>query len=85
MLVTEASKKAQKVILDQVSCIYYLVQFQKDKGATIQAFIDLDSKINTMTPAYAKELGLQVQKTDVGAQKINGSSLKIFGMVIADF
>ena len=34
--VTGASKEAQEVIvLDRVPCIYYLVQFQKDKGAII--------------------------------------------------
>ena len=38
-----------------------------------------------MTPAYAKQLGFQVQKTDVKAQKINGSLLKTFEMVIANF
>ena len=26
------AKVAQKVILDQVPCIYYLVEFQKNKG-----------------------------------------------------
>ena len=62
-----ASKEAQKVILDQVACIYYPVQFRKNKRATIWALIDLGSKVNTMTPAYAKQLGLQVQRTDVGA------------------
>ena len=59
-LVTEASKEAQEVILDRVPCIDYLVQFQKDKGATIWALINSDSKVNAMTPAYAKQLGLQV-------------------------
>ena len=38
-----------------------------------------------MTPAYAKQLKLQVWKTDVGAQKIDGSLLRTFGMVIAGF
>ena len=56
--VTEASKEAHKVILDRVPCIYYPVQFRKDKGAIIRALIDLGSKVNTMTPAYAKQLGL---------------------------
>ena len=37
-----------------------------------------------MTPAYTKQLGL-LQKLDIGAQKINGSSLRTFGIVIADF
>ena len=38
--------------------IHYPVQFQKDKEATIWALIDLDSKINMITPAYTKQLGL---------------------------
>ena len=38
-----------------------------------------------MTPAYTTKLGLWVWKTDVRAQKIDGSSLRIFGMVIAGF
>ena len=83
--VTEANKEAQKVILDRLPCIHYPVQFRKDKGATIRAFIDSSSKVNAMTPAYAKHPGLQVRKTNVGAQKINGSSLRTFGMVIAGF
>ena len=61
------------------------MQCQKDKGATIWALINLDSKVNAMTPAYAKQLGFQVQKTDVRAQKIDGSSLKTFEIIIAGF
>ena len=38
-----------------------------------------------MTPAYAKQLGLQVRKTNIEAQKIDGSLLRTFGIVIADF
>ena len=82
---TGASKKAPKVILDQVPYMYYLVQFQKDKEATIWAVIDSGSKINTMTPVYANKLGLQTWKIDVRAQKIDESSLNIFGIVIAGF
>ena len=43
------------------------------------------SEINAMNLAYAKRLGLKTWKTNVGAQKIDGSALKIFGMVIANF
>ena len=43
------------------------------------------SKVNAMSPAYAKRLGLKTRKTNVRAQKIDGSALKTFGMVIADF
>ena len=55
MLVTGA-KKTQKVILNQISYIYFLMQFQIDKEATIWALIDLSSNVNIMTLAYAKRL-----------------------------
>ena len=38
-----------------------------------------------MHPAYATKLGLRARKIDVGVQKINGSHLNTFEMVIADF
>ena len=38
-----------------------------------------------MSPAYAKRLGLKTRKTNVGAQKIDGSTLETFGIVIANF
>ena len=47
--------------------------------------LDSGSKINAMSPTYVKRLGLKTRKINVGAQKIDGSALEIFGMVIADF
>ena len=83
---TSASKEAPEVILDRVPCIYYPVQFQKDKKRIIVwVLIDSDSKINTMTPAYAKQLGLRTQRTDVRAQKIDGLLLATYKIVIAAF
>ena len=38
-----------------------------------------------MSPVYVKKLGFHIQKTNVGAQKIDGSILETFGMVITDF
>ena len=38
-----------------------------------------------MSPAYAERLVFKIWKTNVGAQKIDGSALETFGMVIADF
>ena len=85
-LVTGASEEAQEVIiLDRVPYIYYPMQFWKDKGATIWVLIDLGSEVNAMTLAYAIKLGHQVWRTDVGAQKIDSSLLRTFGMVIAGF
>ena len=38
-----------------------------------------------MTPAYAAVLGLKICSIAVRAQKIDGSFLKTFGIVIASF
>ena len=38
-----------------------------------------------MVPAYAKKLGLWVWKTNIGAQKINRSTLETYSIVIAGF
>ena len=38
-----------------------------------------------MNPNFARKLGLKVWKTNIEAQKIDGSTLKTFEMVIADF
>ena len=51
----------------------------------VRALIDLQSEVNAMAPAYAKKLDLRVRKTDVEAQKIDGSTLETYGIVIAGF
>lgn len=38
-----------------------------------------------MAPTYAKKLGFRMQKINIGAQKIDKSTLETNGMVIADF
>ena len=38
-----------------------------------------------MNPAFAQKLCLHIRKTNVGAQKINGSPFEIFKIIIADF
>ena len=78
MPVTKTS--SQEVV--RVPCIHYLVQFQEKQ---VRALLNSGSKVNAMSPAYAKKLGLKTRKTNVGAQKIDGSALEKFRMVIADF
>ena len=72
-------------VLDRVPCICHLVQFRKDKGKDVLALLDSGSEVNAMTPAHAAHLGLKVRVTDVGTQKIDGSSLATYGIVIAAF
>ena len=69
-------------VVIRIPCIYYPVQFQEEQ---VRALLDSDSKVNAMSPAYTKRLGPKTRKTNVGAQKIDGSTLETFGMVIADF
>ena len=63
-------------------CIQYPVRFQEEQ---IKALLNSGSEVNAMNLDFAWKLGLKVQKTNVGAQKIDGSALKTFGMVIANF
>ena len=72
-------------VLDRIPRICYPVQFRKDKDKDVLALLASESKVNVMTPAYAAYLGLKVRVTDVGPQKIDGSSLATHGIVIAIF
>lgn len=47
--------------------------------------IDSGCEVNAMSPTDAAKLGLLVRKTDVGAQKMNGSYLETLGVAIAGF
>ena len=78
VLVTDGGKE----VVVRVPCIYYPVQFQEKQ---VRALLDSGSKVNAMSPVYAKRLGLKTWKTNVRAQKIDDSTLKTFGIVIADF
>ena len=80
--VTEASK--EDFVLDRVACICYPIWFKKSE-VQVQALLDSGSEINAMTLGYASKLGLKVRPTNVGAQKIDGSTLETFGMVLASF
>ena len=47
--------------------------------------LNTSNKINAINPDYAWKLELKIRKTNVGAQKIDGSALETFEMIIADF
>ena len=77
--VTDSSEEVIRLL-----CIHYSVQFQKGQEQ-VRALLNSGSKVNTMNPAFAWKLGLYIQKTNIRAQKIGGSTFETFGMVIADF
>ena len=51
----------------------------------MSALLDSDNKVNAIYPAFVKKLGLAVQTTNVGAQKIDGTTLETYGMVVIAF
>ena len=78
--VTDTSGKE----VTKVTCIHYSIWFWENQEQ-VRALLDSGSKINTMISAFVRKLRLYIQKTNVKAQKIDGSALKTFEMVIADF
>ena len=74
-------KKTEEEALEQVPYIWYLVTF-KDQT---KALLDFENKVNVMNSAFTSQLGLKIQKTNVGAQKIDGTTLETYRMVVSNF
>ena len=49
----------------------------------MSALFDSDNKVNVIYPIFVWELGLLIRLIDVGAQKIDGTMLDTFEMVVA--
>ena len=71
-----------KINLAQVSCIRYLIIFQKQ---SVSALFNLKHEINTIHPIFVKKLGLFIRPTDIGVRKINRTTLDTYEMVVAVF
>lgn len=84
MPVTGANKK-DKMVLAKLPYIYYLLRFWKNNQNKMRASIDFGSKLNKITPIYVLKLGLWVCQTYIGTQKIDGSTFKIFEIILASF
>ena len=74
----------EEVVFKKIPCIHYPVWFQEGKEQ-VKTLLDSGNEVNAINPALTRKLGLYSRKTNVGAQKINGSALEIFKMMIADF
>ena len=70
--------------LAQVLYIRYFITFRK-KSMLVLALLDSGNKVNTIYSIFARELRLSIRTTDVGVQKIDGTMLDTFGMVVAAF
>ena len=55
------------------------------KSVSVLALLDLGSEVNALHSTLARELRLPIRPTNVGEQKINGTMLDTFGMVVIAF
>lgn len=83
----ESSKKinpklSKNIEIQWVLYIYYSTQFVK---FSIKVLINSSSKVNVMQPNFARKINFYICKTNVSTQKIDGSRLMIYRMVIALF
>ena len=67
--------------LKRIPCIRYFIIF-KDQ---IEAVLDSESKVIIMNQVFAHQLGLKICKTNIEAQKINGTTLETDKMVVFIF
>ena len=70
--------------LARVPCIRYPIIFRKN-SVPVLALLDSGSEVNAIHPTFAQELGLPIRTTDIGAQKIDGTMLDTFGMMVVAF
>ncbi len=75
------SDKKTEEELKRVPCIWYPITF-KDQT---KALLDSRSEVNAMSQAFAQQIGFKIRKTNVGAQKIDGTTLETYGMVVSTF
>ena len=68
----------------RVLCIRYPITFWK-KSVSMSALLDSGNEVNAIHPTLTQKLGLPVRPTNVGAQKIDGTILDTFGMVVTTF
>ncbi len=78
---TSMTDKKTEEELEWAPCIWYPITF-KDQT---KALLDSGSKVNAISQAFAQQLGLKIRKTNFGAQKIDGTTLKTYGIVVSSF
>ena len=79
-----AESKGEYPSLARAPCIRYPITFRK-KSVSMSAFPDSGSEVNAIHPTLARKLGLPIRPTDVGAQKIDGTTLDTLEMVVTAF
>ena len=77
--------------LEQIMCIQYFIVFPGDITQDslaldpVSALFNSSSEVNAMHLVFAEKLSLMIQITNVSTQKIDGITLKTYGMVVTAF
>lgn len=67
--------------LEKISCMWYPIIF-KDQTETL---LDSKNKLNAISHVFTSQLGLKIRQTNVGVNKIDSTTLQIYGMVVSIF
>ncbi len=78
---TPMTNKKTEEELKQVPCIWYSVTFKERTEAQLNS----KSEVNVISQAFVHQLGLKTWKTNVKAQKFDGTTLEIYRMVVFTF
>ncbi len=78
---TLMTEKTEGKKLERVPCIPFSVIF-KDQT---KALLDSKIEVNAISQVFAHQFDLKIQKTNVEAQKIDGTTLDTYGMVVSTF
>ena len=70
--------------LAQVPCIWYPITFWR-KSVPVLTLFNISSEVNAIYLISARELGLPMRLTDVGAKKIDGIMLETFRVIVTLF
>ena len=77
--------------LEQIMCIQYPIAFPgnitQDSSVlnSMSALFNSGSEVNIMYPTFAERLSFVVQTTNVSTQKIDGTTLETYEIVVAAF
>ncbi len=79
MSMTEKMEETKE--LERILCIWYPVIF-KDQT---EVMLDLRNNVNAISQPFAHQLGLKIWKTNVEAQKIDGTTPETYEIVVSTF
>ena len=68
--------------LVQVPCIRYPITFERK---SVLVLLNLNNEINTIHPTFAQELGFAIRLINIRVQKIDGTTINTYRIVVAAF